>query len=181
MLFTKKREIQKGDKALITDFSAIHERYLPFVRTVASSYPERYRDDLVQDGVWGLYLGFCAYDPSRGVPFDAYVKVCIRNRILSVARSYSSDRNLIPFEDLGTDLPSSEPAIEDRYAEQDAFRDALRHLQPRLSDLERKVLELYLAGERVPRIAEILSVPPKSADNAMTRIKKKIKEVLASS
>jgi len=148
------------------------------VRAVVSSYPERYRDDLIQDGLWGLYLGFCAYDPSRGVPFDAYVKVCIRNRILTAAHSYSADSNQVPLEELEPELHSSGPSIEDRLAEQDAFQDAIRALQPRLSPLERKVLELYLSGKRGAEIAITLSIPQKSADNAMTRIKRKIKEVL---
>lgn len=163
---------------MVPDFAAVHDRYLPFVRLVVSSYPERYRDDLTQDGLWGLYLGCCAYDPSRGVPFDAYIKVCIRNRILSSLRNYASDANLIPLEGLKTELPADELPLEERYAEHDAVREALRMLRPRLSSLERKVLELYLSGKTGQAIAATLGISPKSADNAMTRIKKKIRDHL---
>ena len=160
------------------DFASAHERYLPFIRTVASTYPERYRDDLIQEGLWGLYLGCCAYDASRNVPFDAYVKVCIRNRVCSAARGYASDARLIPLEDLGADVASADFLIEDQYAESDAAREALRDLQPRLSQLERRVLEGYLSGNSRSVIASELGISQKSADNAMTRIKQKIREYI---
>lgn len=160
------------------DFASAHRKYLPFIQTIVASYPERYRDDLTQEGLWGLYLGCCAYDSSRGVPFDAYIKVCIRNRICSAARGFASDYNLVPLEDVGATLPSSDLPIEERYAESDAVREALRDLQPRLSSLERRVLVLYLSGNSRSAIARELSISPKSADNAMTRIKQKIRDLI---
>ena len=178
MLFSEKDEDGKGDFGMMSDFVSVHDRYLPFVRLVVSSYPERYRDDLVQEGLWGLYLGCCAFDASRGVPFDAYIKVCIRNRIFSAARGFASDANLVPLEDVGETLSSSEIPIEDRYAEHDALREVVRSLKPRLSSLEQKVLDLYLSGSSGKSIADTLGISSKSADNAMTRIKKKIRDIL---
>jgi RNA polymerase sporulation-specific sigma factor len=160
----------------VLDFACAHERYLPFVRTVVSSYPERDREDLIQEGLWGLYLGCCAYDPDRGVPFDAFIKVCIRNRITSAVRRYASDANLLSLEDLDGTLASSDLPMEDRYAEQDAALEALRDLAPRLSPLEKDVLDRYLSGLSVRSIAQDLRISPKSADNAMTRIKQKIRD-----
>ncbi len=158
------------------DFASAHQRYLPFIRLAASSYPERYRDDLIQEGSWGLYLGCCAYDSARGVPFDAYIKVCIRNRILTAARRYDADSRLVPLEDVGDTLPSTDLPFEEQYAQSDAVRRALNELQPRLSALERRVLEQYLAGATLSEIAGKLGISAKSADNAMTRIKTKIRE-----
>ena len=163
---------------MAVDFASAHERYLPFIQRAVTSYPERYRDDLTQEGLWGLYLGCCAFDPTRGVPFDAYIKVCIRNRICSAARGFASDYNLVPLEDVGAALPSFDLPIEERYAESDAVREALRDLQPRLSALERRVLNLYLSGNSPSAIARELSISPKSADNAMTRIKQKIRDLI---
>ncbi len=160
------------------DFTSAHKQYLPLIQKVVASYPERYRDDLIQEGLWGLYLGCCAYDPSRGVPFDGYIKVCIRNRICSAARGFASDYKLIPLEEVGATLPSPDLPIEDRYAESDAVREAFRDLQPRLSQLERRVLVLYLSGNSRVAIAQQLGISPKSADNAMTRIKQKIRDFI---
>lgn len=160
------------------DFASAHDLYHPFLRQVVSSYPERYRDDLTQEGLWGLYLGCCAYDPSRGVPFDAYIKVCIRNRICSAARGFASDYKLVSLDDVGATLPAADLPIEDRYAESDAVREAFRDLQPRLSALERRVLVLYLSGQSRTDIARELGISPKSADNAMTRIKQKIRDYI---
>ena len=79
---------------------------------------------------------------------------------------------------MGATLPSSDLPIEERYAESDAVREALRDLQPRLSSLERRVLVLYLSGNSRSAIARELSISPKSADNAMTRIKQKIRDLI---
>ena len=160
------------------EFATAHGRYLPFVRLAVSSYPERYRDDLTQEGLWGLYLGCRAFDPARGVPFDAFIKVCIRNRIASAARAFAGDSNLVPLEDAESEIPSSELPIDERYAERDAVREAFRDLQPRLSQMERRVLNLYLSGRSCSAIAGELGISPKSADNAMTRIKQKIRDHL---
>ncbi len=158
------------------DFTSVHTQYLPFIQWVVLSYPERYQDDLTQEGLWGLYLGCCAYDGSRGVPFDAYIKVCIRNRIYSAARGFASDSNLVPLEDVGATLPSPDLPMEDRYAEFDAAKEAFRDLQHRLSHMERRVLVLYLSGIPQRAIADELGISPKSVDNAMTRIKRKIRD-----
>lgn len=160
------------------EYPKVYEQYLPFIRFLASSYPQRHRDDLIQEGLWGLYLGCGAFDPSRGVPFDAFIKVCIRNRLVSAARRYSSEEAFLPLEDLGGVLPSQETTIEEKFAEQDALRGALMDLRPRLSSLECKVLDLYLAGNSLSAVASALEISSKSADNAMTRIKKKIREFL---
>ena len=158
------------------DFASIHKSYLPFVRHLAASYPERYREDLIQEGLWGLYLGCRSYDEARGVPFDAFVKVCIRNRMLSALRGFSSDHLLVSLEELPSELPESFVPFEERYAETDALRGAFHEFQSKLSTLEKNVLIRYLAGHSVSEISEELRIPVKSADNAMTRIKKKIRE-----
>ena len=159
------------------DFGSVQVRYQPFIRSVVSSYPERYRDDLFQEGLWGLYLGCCAYDPARNVPFDAYIKVCIRNRVISASRRFSSDAKLVSLEDAKEAVPS-QPSPEDLFVETDATRQLLRQLRDRLSDFEQSVLQLYLNGYNSSEAAQILGVPAKSADNAMTRVKKKIREAL---
>lgn len=160
------------------DFTVAHERYLPFVRLAVSSYPERYREDLMQEGLWGLYLGCCAYDPCRGVPFDAFVKVCVRNRIISAARRYTSEANLVSLGEVEKSFSDGSVPMEEQYAEHDAARELFRDLQLRLSLLEKKVLTLYLSGKTGRMIGDSLGISPKSVDNAMTRIKKKIREFL---
>lgn len=171
-----KKPIRKGT-TMSFDFASVHGEYLPFIRLAVSSYPERYREDLTQEGLWGLYLGCCAYDPARAVPFDAYIKVCIRNRISTAARRFASDYKLVPLEDADRVL-SEGSSMEDTYARAHAVREALQDLRPRLSELEQKVLTLYLSGFSGAGIADRLGISAKSADNAMTRIKKKIRDHL---
>ena len=85
---------------------------------------------------------------------------------------------MIPLEDVGASLVSPGIPIQDLYAESDAVQTAFRDLQPRLSLLERQVLDLYLSGQTTAQIASHLSISVKSADNAMTRIKKKIRDYI---
>lgn len=159
------------------DFASVQIEYQPWIRTLVSSYPERYREDLTQEGLWGMYLGCCAYDPSRGVPFDAYIKVCIRNRIISASRRFAGDAHLVPLEEAET-LPSVDPSPEESYVESDMAREVFRDLHARLSPLEHAVLLSYLGGDRSAQTAKRLGISAKSADNAMTRVKQKIRDLL---
>lgn len=158
------------------DFSAVHDTYLPFIRMLASSYPERYREDLIQEGLWGLYLACCAYDASRNVPFDAFIKVCIRNRISSSARNFASDSKTVSLED--QDFPCQDLPLDEKIAENDAVRDFFSSLRHLLSPLEQRVLDQYLSGKSSSQAAQQLGISPKSADNAMTRIKQKVRNSL---
>lgn len=150
-------------------FSKVRDEYVPYISAAASSYPEYLREDLFQEGMIGLYLACLSFDSERGVPFDAFAKTCIKNRMVTAYRALKTDGK--------TDALTDEIAVEDADVissvdSQTFFRD----LRKNLSDLENKVLEEYLLEKRYCEIAEKLGVGEKAVENAVQRIRKKIKK-----
>ena len=65
------------------NYEAIIPEYLPFIHSIAAGFPERYREDLVQEGLIGLFNAVASYSPDEENPFKPYAVACIRNGIYS--------------------------------------------------------------------------------------------------
>lgn len=152
-------------------FSKVMQTYVPYVQALASSFPARYREDLVQEGLLGLYRACGAYDASKGVPFDGFAKVCIRNQMLSGYRLLRKDDGLVDGRDVGETLIAQNCSEIDGALAKDFFRT----LRSRLTDTERKVLDEYLKDRSYDDIASSLGLTAKKVDNALSRIKNKIR------
>ena len=132
-------------------------------------------EDLIQEAMFGLLKAIREFDPARDVSFRTFAEVCIRNRIRSVvtaaARSkHSPLNNSVPMETLPGIASSPEDSLIDREEE----LERLRRLQGRLSSMERETLSLYLDGLTYGEIGQQLGKSPKSVDNAIQRIRRKV-------
>lgn len=150
-------------------FSKVREDYAPYIFATASTFPEFLREDLVQEGMIGLYLACLSFDSEKGVPFDAFAKVCIRNSILTAYRSLKPDGK--------TDSLTEEIPVED-FTATSGFdsKEFFERLREKLSDLENEVLDEYLLEKRYSEIAEKLGVSEKAVGNAVQRIRQKIRK-----
>ena len=129
------------------------------------------------------------YQPSGGATFQTYAGVCISNRIIAAYRSSASLKNTILTNSLSlqdTDGAQLEPFLcrheldpESRVIAQESVKAVTDHLNSSLSPMEKDVLRLYLNGYKYGEIAEKLSVSVKAADNAMQRVRKKLKHHLS--
>lgn len=137
-------------------------------------------DDLYQEGMIALLSAIRKYDPSRSDNFEAYASKCIKNRLFDVLRRDISENDRIcqvdsvlsdSFTDPGCDpeakVLGDESAIE--------IRQGILDL---LSAFEASVLDLYLKGYTVKEISEKLGRSIKSVDNAVVRIRNKLKQYL---
>lgn len=140
-------------------------------------------DDLVQEGMIGLLKAIRRYSPERNDNFEAYASLCIRRQVYdAVRRSRRKDGHLqIEFmvperveeheqlsgvkvqQDPETELLAKESTLE--------IQNALSGL---LSVFETSVLKRYLAGYSSSEIARMLQREPKSVDNAIRRIRRKL-------
>ena len=146
-------------------------------------------EDLIQEGMVGLLAAIRVYDPSKGTSFHTYAETCIRNRLLSAVKAASRDKhtplnNYISFETpffdgktdhyaYGTDqerLENPETIMIGR----EELRERLGVLKGQLSGFEAKVLGLYLNGLSYDEIAAEVKRSPKSVDNAVQRIRRKV-------
>lgn len=172
-------KVREGDADA---FAALSARYLWLVRAKAHKFagsgaPET--EDLTQEGLLGLYAAAVSYKEDAGAGFATYAGVCIYNRMLSAVRRYGNSGNRTLNESVS--LESGEallPAGEDpgEAVELREWMAALRKkLEGSLSPLERRVLELYLSGCGRRELPGRLGLSQKSCDNALHRVRSKLR------
>ena len=148
-------------------------------------------DDLIQEGMIAMYNAVLSYDVSKNSSFDAYAHMLIQRNIINKIKEANSKKNAplndafnvnnqgtISFdgenEDIGYMISSQEPNPENKLITNDSYKELLEKIQNALSDYENKVLGYYLEGYNYNDIAAKLDAAPKSIDNALNRIKRKL-------
>ena len=182
------------------DRSAAEElvlRYNRVVRVCARPYFLAGGDseDLIQEGMLGLWNAIREYDPRREVSFRTYAETCIRNRLRSAITAAARDKhsplnNSVSFETplfdgfavhdiCGREYRCLENP-EDTLIGQEEVRERMNVLKGQLSGFEAKILGLYLEGLSYSEIAAEVKRSPKSVDNAVQRIRRKVAQHFSS-
>ncbi len=171
--------------------AALYIRFFPQVRLIAGSYfmQGAENEDLIQEGFIGLIGAVRGYNPELGVPFRGFAKTCIKRQIYSSIKTAARKKHS-PLNDY---IPLTSPLFEEtrlvasnraanpeelviQGEEQLQFTDALRVL---FTSMEAKILDLYLRGLSYREIAEKIARQPKSVDNAVQRIRRKLQQHLS--
>ncbi len=150
-------------------------------------------EDLIQEGMIGLLRAIRSFDPAKSVAFRSFAETCVRNRLYSVLRSANSEKQAAlnrsvsfdtPFFDgnsFAPDVPryaASNP--EDLLIDEERVSAFFAGIQKQLSAFEGKVLGYYLKGYSCREIAVLLGRSPKSVDNAVQRLRRKIGQQITS-
>lgn len=169
---------QQGNSAA---FSRLVAEMMPLVRRCAARYSDRTldHDDLVQEGLLGLLSAVHTYKSGCGTSFEPYAGVCINNRILSALRRSAGGKSVrtaafVPLDECV--LPDSQLTLEERQDLRDECERLLHFVETDLSPSEQTVLKLFLSGLSYREIAEKLGTTPKSVDNALQRVRHKLKK-----
>lgn len=158
------------------------EKYKPFVKNKSRVLylVGGDREDLIQEGMIGLFKAIRDYDPEKNVPFAAFAKLCIERQLYTAIEAAGRMKNA----PLNAYISLSEEegrlvdgGIEEAVIEKTSYLERYELLKKQLSPLEKDVLELYLEGKDYTEIAEILQKTDKSIDNTLQRIKSKIKKL----
>jgi len=172
------------------------DKYKNFVRAKARSYflIGADREDIVQEGMIGLYKSIRDYKEDKLTSFKAFAELCITRQIITAIKTATrqkhiplnsyvsldkpiydedSDRTLL---DILCGTKVSDP--EEMIINQEEYDDIEVKMSEILSDLERKVLMLYLDGRSYQEIAVDLNRHVKSIDNALQRVKRKLERYL---
>ena len=140
------------------------------------------KDDLYQEGLLGLLSAIYSYRADKNTAFRTYASVCISNQIKAAIKSANSKKNL-PFGSLlsidDTTVPVTE-SVEDLFIFNETREVLNSFLSEELSALELSVIRLFLQDMSYKDISEKLSIPVKSVDNAIQRIRGKLREFLTS-
>jgi RNA polymerase sporulation-specific sigma factor len=184
------RLAKSGDDVALAELLT---KYRSFARVKARSYflVGADREDIVQEGMIGLYKAIRDFNPDMLTSFRAFAELCVTRQIITAIKtatrqkhgplnSYVSfNRPVVSDEDgdrvLGDVIPTvaiTDPA--DLVISSDRIRALQRHFDDVLSDLEAEVLRLYVEGKSYQEIAESLNRHVKSIDNALQRIKRKL-------
>ncbi len=178
-----------GDRFAI---DVLFERYKNLVRKKAKAMylAGGDSDDLIQEGMIGLYKAVRDYDDSKEATFATFASLCINRQMISAVTAYNRKKNTPLNSYLSFDLPAntddenemrlvdvlktdddSDP--ESMYIDREYTLLLKEHLMKSLSPFEKQVIELYLEGNDYREIANILDKPPKAIDNALQRIRTK--------
>ena len=147
-------------------------------------------EDLIQEGMIGLFKAVQDYDPKQEASFETFATICVTRQLYSAIRasrrkkhlplnSYVSlyDKQEISEEKeselIGLQNTSSNNNPEDLVIHKESEDSFMKDLEGRLSDLEKRVLYLHLLGTDYKTIAGLLGKKPKTVDNALQRIKTK--------
>ena len=170
----------------------ILEKYKPLVRkkTNALYLIGGENEDLIQEGMIGLFKAVRDYNEDKDCSFASFAQLCISRQLYSaleasnrkkhgplntyVSFSLEEQEGQSMFEDFFSRKTSSP---EEWILEQEKLKELQMCMKERLSSMEQHVLEFYLEGNNYIKISEILEKSPKSIDNALQRIRQKIRQL----
>lgn len=174
-IFRREKDTDRGRNAV----SVLISRYLKLVRKRASAFSEggAESEDLAQEGLLAFVRAVETFEPERGAKFSSFADVCVTNGIKNAAVKLSKNAG----ESLSEKL---EETAEDRvtpeniWFEKEAVSDLYKEIAALLSKKEWDIFQLYLGGASYGEIADKLGITPKSVDNAVFRVRKKLKSLL---
>ncbi len=180
--------IQSAKQGEQAAFELLLEQYRPLIGSLvgqfASKYPNVDSEDLNQEATICFHRALMRYDCSReDVSFGAYAKKCIANGLISFLRANKqASVNISSFDDEATVFidrcfPPDDPV--QTVQERENYEALCHRVRASLSDYENRVWWLYLSGRTAKEIALALHKDEKSIQNAIYRIRQKLRSVFA--
>lgn len=189
--------IRQGE-AQITDY--IMEKYKNLVRKKAKSMYilGADSDDLIQEGMIGLFKAVRDYDTGRDASFYTFADLCVSRQMYNAVQASRREKHtpLNTYISLYADMTEQEDdetgmelvnvlasAVETNpeqlMIDKENVADIEAIIDKELSNFEKQVLDLYLTGMSYTQIAKVLSRGEKSTDNALQRLKTKLRKAVA--
>ncbi len=139
------------------------------------------RDDLIQEGLLGLFRAIGSFDEKGGASFSTYASACINNGINAAVRQAARKKHLplkgyVSLSEDNAESIKGAPSPEDIAIASEEHAAILSAIDDRLTKLERDVLALHLSGYSYLAAAKKLDKSPKTVDNALQRARKKLKD-----
>lgn len=172
----------------------LEKRYIPLIKATGRDYylDGAERDDVEQIARIGFWEAICDYRFDRNVSFAFFAKICIRRRIASVLKASSRLKNVIfnTTQSLDQEISSEGETLEDLIVgdEGDYYNRLGATLREgeiiqiwrrkfELSDFETQVITFWIQGYSYKEIAEMLGCKYKSVDNALSRVRRRAREL----
>ena len=166
-------------------FSALVEKYNPMLKKIFSSYitdtmSKEDVEDLGQEELIAFYRAIINFDREQhDVEFGLYAKICVTNSMISYKRAAAKKHNesLIGDEEMNS-ISDPDGEVSEFYQRQERARELGEQIEKTLSNYENEVWAFYVNGYSSKEIAIKLGSNEKSIDNAIFRIRRKLKTLL---
>ena len=175
-------------------FDQLFAAYYLKLRRLCGRYhlPGAEFEDVLQEGSIGFYKAVLSYRFDQSASFDTYLSACIRHHLTDAVRTstrqkHSPLNNYVSFhsssslDELPPQLGSVSPSAPDPFeivVTREAVRKIRTTIEENLSPFEQQVLQHYISGRSYQEIAGRLDRPLKSVDNAISRIRRKLRSLL---
>lgn len=156
------------------------------------------KDDLIQEGMIGLFKAVRDFDSGRDASFFTFADLCISRQMYTAVQASrrqkhiplntyislyatvqeNADRNEEDMALVNILALKSEQSPEEMLIDKENVEQLEKIIEKELSSFEKQVLDLYLTGMRYTQIAKVLGKDEKSTDNALQRIKTKLRRVI---
>jgi len=136
--------------------------------------------DFIQEGLIGLLSACKTYNENGGMTFRNYAMLCVENRYRSIYRHENKKAQvpssfIVPIDDSVRNLEDTNAlSMQEILEHKEYIKSVFSNIEKTLSELEKKVLELYLYGYSYKQISTALSVSEKAISNALCRIRRKL-------
>lgn len=176
---------------------AILNRYKGFVASKARPYflIGGNHEDMIQEGMIGLYKAVRDYLPDKQASFRSFAEICITRHMITAIKTATRQKH----QPLNSYVSLSRPAYdensdqtladvvlgsscmnpEELIINKESYDACEAAISKALSKLEHKILSLYLQGKSYQEISEQIGKSPKSIDNALQRVKRKLERILS--
>lgn len=193
---TDERIVELSHEGDATAEEYLLDKYKNFVRSKARSYflVGADHEDIVQEGMIGLYKAIRDYRPDKLSSFRAFAELCITRQIITAIKTATRQKHIPlnnyvslnkPLYDEESDRTLLDVIIEGRTSDPEEMIINMENvgnirtkINEVLSGLEQEVLNAYLDGKSYQEIAESLGRHVKSIDNALQRVKRKLEKYL---
>lgn len=166
-------------------------RYARMVRACARPYflVGGDSEDLIQEGMLGLINAIREFDIEKNTSFKAYAEICVKHRLYSAIRASRRDKHSPLNNYISIDPPIFDSSTdyeehfmhgcdfvnpEELVISEEGFSELLDAISVKLSGFEAKVLGYFLSGLSYREISAEVNRSPKSVDNAVQRIRRKL-------
>lgn len=182
--------IKSGDKNAL---EYLIDRYKELVNIKVSKYyiVGAERDDIVQEGLIGLFKAIKCYKPDQQNSFKSFANMCVERQLITAIKTSNRQKHMPLNSYLSLNMSAYDEEDENNTSIMEIFNSSLiedpldtitkkeyyasveNAIDKALSNFERQVLNRYVNGESYVEIAQKLDAPVKSIDNAIQRIRKK--------
>jgi len=184
-------QAQRGDTAAL---DTLMQQFKPLVKAKAKAYFLLGGDmeDLIQEGMIGLYKAVLDFDAFKTTEFAAFASLCVVRQIQTAIKTASRQKHMPLNTSLslhnevssGTEQETFMDKLPDRqindpetlFLGHEAYNDVADFIRQSLSPLEHTVLTLHMEDKSHFDIAQVVGKDKKSVDNTLQRIRRKIRE-----